>query len=72
MNSTSSAVTCHSNVAVVPPRSGSYPLCHVSRIYGGSHARPIAELEEVVHLARDKANWKVVENRLGSFTMSYR
>ena len=33
MNSTSSAVTCHSNAAVVPPRSGSYPLCHVSRIY---------------------------------------
>jgi len=32
MNSTSSAVTCHSNAAVVPPRSGSYPLCHVSRI----------------------------------------
>ena len=33
---------------------------------------PIAELEELIHLARDKANWKVVENRLGSFTMSYR
>ena len=33
---------------------------------------PIAEIEELIRMAKDKKIWKVIENRSKSFTMSYR